>query len=75
MMKNRAIIFVISSLMVGCTGSGNKDYSTKNFSVIKLANGVYACINKSVGKANRFGELNIREYRSQLRRKTVSARS
>ncbi len=51
MKKNRAILFVIASLMVCCAGSDNRDFSTKNFSVIKLADGVYACINKPGGKA------------------------
>lgn len=51
MMKKRAILLLIASLMSGCAGSDKKDYSTTNFSVIKLADGVYACINKPGGKA------------------------
>ncbi len=38
-------------LMFGCAGSNDKDFSTTNFSVIKLTDGVYACIHKPGGKA------------------------
>jgi glyoxylase-like metal-dependent hydrolase (beta-lactamase superfamily II) len=41
----------MASLMLGCADVNAKDYSTSNFSVIKLADGVYACINKPGGKA------------------------
>ena len=50
-MKNKLFIVLIAWLVSGCSGSDNKDFSTSNFSVIKLADGVYACINKPGGKA------------------------
>jgi hypothetical protein len=50
-MKNKLLLILMTSLMFGCAGSDKKDYSTTNFSVIKLTDGVYACINKPGGKA------------------------
>jgi hypothetical protein len=50
-MKNKLLLILMTSLMFGCAGSDKTDYSTTNFSVIKLTDGVYACINKPGGKA------------------------
>jgi len=50
-MKTRVILVLIASLMLGCAESREKDHSTANFSVIKLADGVYTCIHKPGGKA------------------------
>ncbi len=50
-MKNKLFVVLIAWLVSGCSGSDNKDFSTANFSVTKLADGVYACINKPGGKA------------------------
>ncbi len=38
-------------LIPGCAELDKRDYSTANFNVIKLADGVYACIHKPGGKA------------------------
>lgn len=38
-------------LTPGCTETDKKDWSTANFSVTELADGVYACIHKPGGKA------------------------
>ncbi len=50
-MKIRVFLFLMASLMLGCAEGNKKDYSTANFSVIKLADDVYACIHKPGGKA------------------------
>ena len=50
-MKNKLFLVLTASLMFGCAGSNDKDFSTTNFSVIKLTDGVYACIHKPGGKA------------------------
>lgn len=50
-MNNKLFVVLIAWLVSGCSGSDNKDFSTANFSVTKLADGVYACINKPGGKA------------------------
>lgn len=50
-MKNKLFLVLIAWLVSGCSGSDKKDFSTTNFSVIKLTDGVYACIHKPGGKA------------------------
>jgi glyoxylase-like metal-dependent hydrolase (beta-lactamase superfamily II) len=45
------LLYLMASLMLGCTDVRVKDYSTSDFSVIKLADGVFACIHKPGGKA------------------------
>jgi len=40
----------MASQMLGCAEGNKKDYSTANFSVIKIPDGVYACVHKTGGK-------------------------
>ena len=50
-MKARLLPLMIISLICGCSESRNNDYSPENFNVIRLADGVYACIHKPGGRA------------------------
>ena len=50
-MKNKIILFILILLAFGCTKNQEKKYSTTNFDVIKISEGVYVCINKFGGKS------------------------
>jgi len=50
-MIKKIILFLITSLLVGCSENHKKEFSTKNFDLIKIDKGVYACIHKLGGKA------------------------
>jgi len=45
-MPGRMLLFLIASLIPGCAENCEKDYSTANFTVVKLSEGVYVCIHK-----------------------------
>jgi glyoxylase-like metal-dependent hydrolase (beta-lactamase superfamily II) len=50
-MKNIIFLFLIAALMFGCVENQEKKYSTTNFDLIKISEGVYACIHKFGGKS------------------------
>jgi glyoxylase-like metal-dependent hydrolase (beta-lactamase superfamily II) len=45
------IIVLLSSILLGCSSNEQFQYNSPNFDLIKLTDGVYACINKVGGKA------------------------
>ena len=50
-MRNKIVIFLMTSIMFGCVEKPTKEYVTKYFDVVELNEGVYACIHKFGGKA------------------------
>lgn len=50
-MKHRIMVLFIVSILLGCDGNPEKELETKHFDLIKLDEGVYACIHKIGGKA------------------------
>src|SRR4030043_996775 len=50
-MKNKFFLLLMTSLMLGCVENPEKEYSTTNFDLIKLSEGVYACIHRFGGKS------------------------
>jgi glyoxylase-like metal-dependent hydrolase (beta-lactamase superfamily II) len=50
-MRKRIFLFLIISLCTGCAENHKNEYSATNFDLIKISDGVYACIHKFGGKA------------------------
>jgi len=50
-MKTRLFLFLAASLLTGCAGGTEEVYPTPHFRVVRLTDGVYACIHKPGGKA------------------------
>lgn len=50
-MRKKISLFLVISLLSGCAGNHKREYSATNFDLIKISDGVYACIHKFGGKA------------------------
>jgi cyclase len=50
-MNYKVFLLILTSLMSGCINNPKKELSPKNFDLVKISDGVFACIHKFGGKA------------------------